>query len=97
MHRSPIRPVYPVFTSFGKKGKELNRQAGWCGYFRLEYSPGMGALVRKSPGFVFHQKMPPNGGPPLNRLVEEFVTSEADFFLRTHGDIPELDRSMYRL
>src|SRR5271169_6198477 len=57
----------------------------------------MDALVCKSPGFVFHQRTPPNGGPPLNRLVEEFVTSEADFFLRTHGDIPELGRSIYRL
>jgi sulfite oxidase len=57
----------------------------------------MDPLVRKSPDFVFHQKIPPNGGPPLNRLVEEFVTPEVDFFLRTHGDIPELGRSTYRL
>jgi sulfite oxidase len=57
----------------------------------------MGATVRKRPGFIFHQKVPPNGGPPLNRLVEAFVTPEADFFLRTHGDVPDLDRSGYRL
>ena len=83
--------------------KELNRQAGCCGYFRLallkplDYSSRMDALVRKSPDFVFHQKIPPNGGPTLNRLVEEFVTPENDFFLRTHGDLPEIGRSTYRL
>jgi len=53
--------------------------------------------LRKSADFVFHQKEPPNGSPPLCRLVEEFVTPEPDFFLRTHGDIPELDPSTYRL
>jgi len=57
----------------------------------------MDAPLHKSADFVFHQKEPPNGGPPLYRLIEEFVTSESDFFLRTHGDIPELDHSAYRL
>jgi len=57
----------------------------------------MDAPLHKSADFVFHQKEPPNGGPPLYRLIEEFVTSESDFFLRTHGDIQELDHSAYRL
>jgi sulfite oxidase len=57
----------------------------------------MDASITKNPDFVFHQKVPPNGGPPLSRLVEEFVTSESDFFLRTHGGIPELDPSSHRL
>src|SRR5689334_6384996 len=53
--------------------------------------------VGKNPGFIFHQETPPNGGPPLERLIEEFVTPVPDFFLRTHGDIPEVDRSTFRL
>jgi DMSO/TMAO reductase YedYZ molybdopterin-dependent catalytic subunit len=57
----------------------------------------MSAPVHKSADFVFHQEVPPNGGPPLNRLIEEFVTPESNFFLRTHGDIPNLDHSVYRL
>ena len=57
----------------------------------------MAALVNKNLDFIFHQKTPPNGGPPLERLIEEFVTPVSDFFLRTHGDIPELDSSTYRL
>src|SRR5262252_9665620 len=35
----------------------------------------MVAPLHKSADFVFHQKEPPNGGPPLCRLVEEFVTN----------------------
>jgi sulfite oxidase len=57
----------------------------------------MGTLVHKSPDFVFHQEVPPNGGPPLDRLIHEFATPVPDFFLRTHGNIPDLNRSSYRL
>jgi sulfite oxidase len=37
----------------------------------------MDAPLHKSADFVFHQKEPANGGPPLYRLVEEFVTPES--------------------
>src|SRR5215469_8493573 len=57
----------------------------------------MGAPVNKSSDCVFHQQSPPNGGPPLSRLINEFATPVPDFFLRIHGDIPELDSSTYRL
>jgi len=57
----------------------------------------MGVPVSKNSDFIFHQKTPPNGGPPLERLIEEFATPVEDFFLRTHGDIPEIDGSTFRL
>jgi sulfite oxidase len=57
----------------------------------------MGERPQKNPDFIFRQKVPPNGGPPLQRLVEQFVTPEADFFLRTHGNIPTLDPATYQL
>ena len=53
--------------------------------------------VHKSADFIFHQAIPPNGGPPLERLIDEFATPVPDFFLRTHGNIPELNLSSYRL
>lgn len=58
----------------------------------------LGALEAKS---VYEHARPkesrlrlPSGGatdcrPPLNRLIDKFVTPAPDFFLRTHGDIPE--------
>ena len=57
----------------------------------------MGLPVHKSPDFVFHQEVPPSGGPPLKRLIDEFVTPEPDFFLRTHGSMPEFDCSTFGL
>jgi sulfite oxidase len=58
---------------------------------------GMGAPFNKHPDFVFHQETPPNGGPPLDRLIQEFATPVEDFFIRTHGDIPELNDATHRL
>ena len=57
----------------------------------------VGVPVNKSPDFIFHQQSPPNGGPPLDRLIDEFATAVPDFFLRTHGDMPDFDDSTYRL
>ncbi|MBV8102617.1 MAG: molybdopterin-dependent oxidoreductase [Verrucomicrobia bacterium] len=53
--------------------------------------------VNKNSDFIFHQETPPNGGPPLARLIEKFATPVQNFFLRTHGDIPEVNRSTFRL
>ncbi len=53
----------------------------------------MGALVGKDSSFIFYQEVPPNGGPPLSRLIEKFVTPRSDFFLRTHGNIPVIESS----
>src|SRR5260370_22904500 len=61
------------------------------------YNRCMGAPVNKNPDFIFHQRTPPNGGPPLNPLIDEFATPVQDFFLRTHGEMPEFDSSTYRL
>src|SRR5258707_13729554 len=57
----------------------------------------MGAPFNKISDFIFHKRPPPNGGPPLNRLIDEFATPVQDFFLRTHGEMPEFDSSTYRL
>jgi sulfite oxidase len=57
----------------------------------------MSIAATKSPEFAFHQSEPPNGGPPLERLVETFLTSECDFFLRTHGTVPIIDASTFQL
>jgi len=61
------------------------------------YNRCVGVSANKSPDFIFHQETPPNGGPPLDRLIDEFATPVPDFFLRTHGDMPEFDGSTYRL
>ncbi len=44
-----------------------------------------------------HGKAPYNAEPPLDRLRAAFLTDQADFYVRSHGDIPDLDADGYRL
>ncbi|MBA3315834.1 MAG: molybdopterin-dependent oxidoreductase [Planctomycetota bacterium] len=46
---------------------------------------------------IFHQKDPLNGEPPLGVLPSEFVTPTKHFYIRNHGNIPDLDRQGHRL
>ena len=40
---------------------------------------------------------PYNAEPPLDRLRAGFVTAQRDFYVRSHGDIPQLDDATHRL
>ena len=64
------------------EGHRTRKLKGWiAGAIQIESY--MGALIHMSPDFLFHQVMPANGGPPLDRLIDKFVTPEPEFFLRT--------------
>lgn len=40
---------------------------------------------------------PLNAGTPLEVLRRSFLTPQKDFFIRTHGPVPEIDQAHYRL
>ena len=42
-------------------------------------------------------KAPYNAEPQRDRLRERFVTDQADFYVRSHGDVPEIDAAKHRL
>jgi sulfite oxidase len=44
---------------------------------------------------IQYQEHPYNAAPPSEALVENFITPTARFFVRTHGDVPQLDASSY--
>jgi sulfite oxidase len=44
-----------------------------------------------------YQKDPLNAGTPLDRLRRTFLTPTDQFFIRTHGTLPTVDREAYRL
>src|SRR5258708_28196298 len=44
-----------------------------------------------------HQEHPFNAGPPLDRLCQAFVTLQALFYVRNHGDVPQLAPAEYAL
>jgi len=51
---------------------------------------------RKSP-LIVHQEHPFNAEPPGDLLRQSFLTPQEHFFIRTHGSIPAVDPTSYRL
>ena len=51
----------------------------------------------KHPATLVRSQRPFNAGPPPERLRSSFVTPVEDFFVRNHGDVPEIDPTAYRL
>ena len=49
------------------------------------------------PGLLVRSAHPFNAEPPLGRLLASPVTALADFYVRSHGDIPRLDGAAHRL
>ena len=54
-------------------------------------------LFRSKPDLVVHSEQPFNAEPPLARLRAAYVTPQRDFYVRTHGSVPDIDPSAYRL
>ncbi len=47
--------------------------------------------------WLVHSKAPMNAEPPLNDLVKSWITPVDSFFIRSHGNTPQLDGAAYRL
>ncbi len=48
-------------------------------------------------GLLVHSTVPFNAEPALDRLRSAFVTATRDFYIRSHGAVPAIDRAAYRL
>ena len=46
---------------------------------------------------IVHSTMPYNAEPPLARLRASPITARQDFYVRSHGNIPQLDQATHRL
>ena len=46
---------------------------------------------------IVHSMKPFNAEPPLMRLRAAAITAQSDFYVRSHGTIPQLDESTHRL
>jgi len=49
------------------------------------------------PGLLVRSEQPYNAEPPPGRLLASGTTAVADFYVRNHGDIPQLDAATHRL
>jgi sulfite oxidase len=55
------------------------------------------STISKAPDFQVRQDRPFNGGPQLASLARSFVTPLEQFFVRSHGDVPTIDRDRHRV
>ncbi|MBO0782449.1 MAG: molybdopterin-dependent oxidoreductase, partial [Ktedonobacteraceae bacterium] len=46
---------------------------------------------------IVHQEQPLNAEPTCDLLRQSFLTPQNHFFVRTHGSIPSVDPTSYRL
>lgn len=51
----------------------------------------------KHPDTVVRQERPLNAGPSPEHLLRSFLTANEHFFVRNHGDVPQVDRESFRL
>ncbi|MEO5673350.1 MAG: molybdopterin-dependent oxidoreductase [Chitinophagales bacterium] len=51
----------------------------------------------KDPHFIIHSTNPLNAEPEPDKLRENFITPYKEFYIRNHGDIPEIDENIFRL
>ena len=52
---------------------------------------------RSKPDLIVHSEHPYNAEPSLHRLRASMVTAQADFYVRSHGNVPHLDEARHRL
>ena len=48
-------------------------------------------------GLILRSAAPLNAESPLSLLAKSWITPQELFFIRTHGDVPDLDRATHRL
>ncbi len=58
---------------------------------------GRFALAAEENRLLVHSKSPMNAEPPLADLVKSWVTPVESFFIRSHGNTPQVDETGYRL
>src|SRR4029077_13696785 len=46
---------------------------------------------------ILRNAFPLNAEPPLSLLAESWITPQPLFFIRTHGDVPDLDAAAHRV
>lgn len=57
----------------------------------------MSSLAERKARLIVYGDAPYNAEPPLDRLRAAYRTAADDFYVRSHGDLPEIDADSYRL
>ena len=57
----------------------------------------MSSIAHPQPKQIVHSGRPLNTEPPLAKLADAFITRQHDLYVRTHGEVQQLDEGSYRL
>ncbi|MCE4226567.1 molybdopterin-dependent oxidoreductase [Methylobacterium sp. C25] len=57
----------------------------------------MSSLSERKARLIVHGDQPYNAEPPLGRLRASYRTSAENFYVRSHGDLPDLDLETWRI
>ncbi|HKR03922.1 MAG TPA: molybdopterin-dependent oxidoreductase [Bacteroidia bacterium] len=55
------------------------------------------AKFKKDPNLIVHTTTPVNAEPPIDKLRENFITPQELFYIRNHGEVPDIDINTFRL
>jgi sulfite oxidase len=53
--------------------------------------------MEKHPNLIVHTTNPQNAEPPISLLRKHFITPVELFYIRNHGEVPQIDANEYRL
>src|SRR6185295_18384717 len=53
--------------------------------------------IKKDPDLIIHTTAPVNAERPIEKLRENFVTPQELFYIRNHGEIPDINKETFRL
>lgn len=62
-----------------------------------EMEDAMPSETLTKPTLILHSTAPLNAETPRDKLRAAFITDEDDFYIRSHGDIPQLDARTHRI
>ncbi len=63
----------------------------------MSHDPQSPRGLGKHPDILVRQERPLNAGPTPEQLRRAFLTESSAFFVRNHGDVPMVERDLYRL
>lgn len=81
---------YPLARRSFLQGMAASAALGSMPVWGDETGHGSGELI-------YHTKVPANAEPPLPKLVEDWITPNDRFYIRSHAPVPEIDTAAYRL
>ena len=67
------------------------------GVLAVSHRPAGAFLKQGEPKLLYHTQIPPNAEPPVDMLVQSWITPTELFYIRSHAATPKLNAETFRL